>query len=117
MYKLTLGGLCCASLWSFQTTHTRVTTDVSPIPRSRNGSTALRAEMDCAALLPTVSVCRMSTGTRRRATIVRIQGEWIVVPDAAVVTEPNRFGPAVVWPYNDRYGNTRIRCFIPGAGT
>ena len=48
---------------------------------------------------------------------VRIQGEWIVVPDAAVVTEPNRFGPAVVWPYNDRYGNTRIRCFIPGAGT
>jgi hypothetical protein len=48
---------------------------------------------------------------------VRIQGEWIVVPDAAVVTEPNRFGPAVVWPYNDRYGNTRICCFMPGAGT
>ena len=34
-----------------------------------------------------------------------------------VVTEPNRFGPAVVWPYNDRYGNTQIRCFMPGAGT
>src|SRR6516165_649425 len=48
---------------------------------------------------------------------VRIQGEWIVVPDAAVVTEPNRFGPAVVWPYNDRYGTTQIRCFMPGAGT
>jgi hypothetical protein len=39
------------------------------------------------------------------------------VPDAAVVTEPNRFGPAVVWPYQDRDGTTRIRCFIPGAGT
>ena len=38
-------------------------------------------------------------------------------PDAAFVTEPNRFGPAVVWPYNDRYGNTQIRCFMPGAGT
>ena len=48
---------------------------------------------------------------------VRIQGEWIVVPDAAVVTEPNRFGPAVVWPYIDRFGTTRIRCFMPGAGT
>jgi hypothetical protein len=45
------------------------------------------------------------------------RGEWIVVPDAAVVTEPNRFGPAVVWPYNDRYGNIQIRCFMPGAGT
>ena len=31
--------------------------------------------------------------------------------------EPNRFGPAVVWPYNDHSGNTQIRCFIPGAGT
>jgi len=48
---------------------------------------------------------------------VRIYGQWIVVPDAAVVTEPNRFGPAVVWPFNDRYGNTHIRCFMPGAGT
>jgi hypothetical protein len=48
---------------------------------------------------------------------VRIYGQWFVVPDAAVVTEPNRFGPAVVWPYTDRFGITRIRCFIPGAGT
>jgi hypothetical protein len=48
---------------------------------------------------------------------VRIYGQWFVVPDAAVVTEPNRFGPAVVWPFNDRYGNTQIRCFMPGAGT
>jgi hypothetical protein len=48
---------------------------------------------------------------------VLIYGQWFVVPDAAVVTEPNRFGPAVVWPYNDRYGNTQIRCLMPGAGT
>ena len=48
---------------------------------------------------------------------VRLYGQWLVVPDDAVVTEPNRFGPAVVWPYNDRDGSTRIRCFIPGAGT
>jgi len=48
---------------------------------------------------------------------VRLNGEWITVPDAALVTEPNRFGPAVVWPYRDAEGTTQIRCFIPGAGT
>jgi hypothetical protein len=47
----------------------------------------------------------MSTGTHYR---VRIYAQWLVVPDDAVVTEANRFGPAVVWPYNDRYGNTQI---------
>jgi hypothetical protein len=47
---------------------------------------------------------------------VRLNGAWIDVPDSAVVTEPNRFGPAVVWPYLDSDGNTQIRCFLPGAG-
>ena len=47
---------------------------------------------------------------------VRLYGEWIVVPDNAVVTEPNKFGPAVVWPYMDTDGQTQIRCFLPGAG-
>jgi hypothetical protein len=56
-----------------------VTTAASPILRSRNGSTALRAKTDCAALLPTVSACRMSIGTRRMGTIVyefRDSGLW-----------------------------------------
>lgn len=48
---------------------------------------------------------------------VRIDGVWINVPDAAVVTEANKFGPAVVWPYTDGNGVTQIRCFMPGAGT
>jgi hypothetical protein len=47
---------------------------------------------------------------------VRLHGEWIDVPPAAVVAEPNRFGPAVVWPYMDADGQTQIRCFLPGAG-
>jgi len=47
---------------------------------------------------------------------VRLNGEWIVVPDNAVVTEPNRFGPAVVWPYMNSDGQTQIRCFLPGSG-
>jgi hypothetical protein len=48
---------------------------------------------------------------------VRLQGRWIDVPASALVTEPNRYGPAVVWPYLDADGQTQIRCFIPGAGT
>ena len=48
---------------------------------------------------------------------VRLDGRWIDVPDVAVVTEPNRFGPAVVWPYHDTEGVTQIRCFMPGAGS
>ena len=47
---------------------------------------------------------------------VRLHGQWVIVPDAAVVTEPNRLGPAVVWPYEDASGATQIRCFMPGAG-
>jgi hypothetical protein len=47
---------------------------------------------------------------------VRLQGQWIDVPPEAVVTEPNKFGPAVVWPYQDENDVTKIRCFMPGAG-
>jgi len=47
---------------------------------------------------------------------VRLDGQWIVVPDVAVVTEPNKFGAAVVWPYKDSDGATQIRCFMPGSG-
>jgi hypothetical protein len=60
-------------------------------------------------------------GSRREQTEncryrVRLHGEWIDVPPSAVVAEPNRFGPAVVWPYLDTDGAVQIRCFLPGAG-
>jgi hypothetical protein len=42
---------------------------------------------------------------------------WLPVPDEALVKEPNRYGPAVVWPYPNGNNETRVRCFIPGAGT
>jgi hypothetical protein len=44
------------------------------------------------------------------------QDEWIVVPDDSVITEPNRFGQAVVWPFVNG-DEIAIRCFMPGAGT
>ena len=47
---------------------------------------------------------------------VRLEGKWIDVPDDAVVTAPNKFGPAVVWPFSYGEGDIHIRCFMPGSG-
>ena len=50
---------------------------------------------------------------------VFIQGEWIVVPDHAVILGPNKLGKAIVWFIGSWEGNdpiSRIRCFIPGSG-
>jgi hypothetical protein len=46
---------------------------------------------------------------------VHIEGEWFVVPDEAVIEEPNRLGHAVVWYYKEN-GRPKIRCFIAGSG-
>ena len=45
---------------------------------------------------------------------VRIEGEWVDVPDEAVITEPNRVGRTMVWPIRG-YGGLTIRCFMPGS--
>jgi hypothetical protein len=45
---------------------------------------------------------------------VRLEGEWIVVPEDAVITEPNRAGRTMVWPIKNSLGTT-IRCFMPGS--
>ncbi len=62
---------------------------------------------------------------------VRYKNAWWLVPDSATLEQPNRFGPAIIWPIcqssahvsgadacNDD-GSTLffIRCFLPGAGT
>jgi len=47
---------------------------------------------------------------------VRVDGEWIDVPDEAVITEPNRIGRTMVWPIRGYLGMT-IRCFMPGSMT
>ncbi|OAF05477.1 hypothetical protein AYJ54_00800 [Bradyrhizobium centrolobii] len=45
---------------------------------------------------------------------VRIDGQWIDVPDDAVVEGPNRVGGARVWSwYQD--GKPAVRCFLPGS--
>jgi hypothetical protein len=45
---------------------------------------------------------------------VRIDGEWVDVPNEAVVDGPNRAGRTMVWPYY-LDGHPRARCFIPGS--
>jgi hypothetical protein len=68
----------------------------------------------CCAFADGVSVQDVDWDTQDGHYRVRIPGEWIVVPDAAVVTEPNRFGPAVVWPYNDRCTHKfAASCLVP----
>src|SRR3977135_2546601 len=45
---------------------------------------------------------------------VRLDNNWVDVPDDAVVTEPNRAGRTMVWPI--RFDNQiSIRCFMPGS--
>ena len=47
---------------------------------------------------------------------VRIEGEWVSVPEDAVITTPNRVGRTMVWPiYLD--GHPVVRCFMPGSMT
>jgi hypothetical protein len=70
----------------------------------------------CCSFADGFSVKDVDWDTQEGRYRVRLKGEWIVVPDNAVVTEPNRYGPAVVWPYLDSDGATQIRCFMPGAG-
>src|ERR1700760_604948 len=47
---------------------------------------------------------------------VLIDSEWVVVPDEALITEPNKIGRTMVWKhYID--GHPRVRCFMPGSMT
>ena len=47
---------------------------------------------------------------------VRLENNWVDVPDDAVITEPYRAGRTMVWPI--RYdGQILVRCFMPGSMT
>jgi hypothetical protein len=58
--------------------------------------------------------------SKRRDRPYRAGGQWIDVPDDAVVTVPNRAGRTMVWPMPPDYEaadakSPRIRCFMPGS--
>jgi hypothetical protein len=70
----------------------------------------------CCSVADGQSVEDVDWDTKNGQYRVRLDGQWIEVPAEALVTVPNKFGLAVVWPYKDYEGRTQIRCFIPGAG-
>jgi hypothetical protein len=53
---------------------------------------------------------------------VMLQGEWIVVPDEALILSPNKLGKAIVWVWQPDAlawgggGSNPVKCFIPGSG-
>jgi hypothetical protein len=47
---------------------------------------------------------------------VKVDDQWIEVPDDAVITEPNKDGRTMVWPIRGYLGIS-IRCFMPGSMT
>lgn len=71
----------------------------------------------CCSFADGISIENVDWDTKDSHYRVKLNGQWIKVPDSAVVTEPNRFGQAVVWPYQDVTGATQIRCFLPGSGS
>ena len=46
---------------------------------------------------------------------VFMEGGWVVVPDSAVVNQPNKYGIPMIWTYHSD-GVLQIRCFLPGGG-
>jgi hypothetical protein len=124
--KIKLGHYLCWALLSFWPMHEAHGRDLL-IPARDDGRYAnepLHAWFDqlasgkglCCSFADGVKVEDVDWETRDGRYRVRLNGEWVDVPEAALVTEPNRFGPAVVWPYLDADGATQIRCFLPGAG-
>ena len=71
---------------------------------------------NCCSFADGLSISDIDWDTKEGHYRVRLHGEWIDVPNSSVVTEPNRYGPAVVWPYMDSDGKVYIRCFLPGSG-
>jgi hypothetical protein len=116
--------LCLASALVAVCFNTAVPSPVSARDDGRYANSPLKTWFDqlasgkglCCSFADGVSVEDVDWDTRDGRYRVRIQGQWVTVPDVAVVTEPNKFGRAVVWPYKDGDGSTQIRCFMPGAG-
>jgi hypothetical protein len=70
----------------------------------------------CCSLTDGVTVADPDWESRDGRYRVRLYGEWIDVPDDALITEPNRAGRTMVWPmlFN---GEISVRCFMPGSMT
>lgn len=77
--------------------------------------------MPCCSFVDAETLSDVQWDTKDGHYRVFLDGNWLDVPDEAVITVPNKYGEAVVWPL--RYGGKGVgkaygvRCFIPGAGS
>ena len=73
----------------------------------------------CCSLTDGVTVADPDWESRDGRYRVRLYGEWIDVPDDALITEPNRVGRTMVWPMllNGRPGYPKHKCPLTGATT
>lgn len=86
-------------------------------PEIRQWFNSLRSgKGNCCSMADGRSISDADTDIRGDHFWVRVDGEWIEVPDEALVNQPNRIGQPVVWPMKDADGKTAVRCFLPGAG-
>jgi len=112
--------LCCAALSPLLVSGSGLARDPegkyekSPLKQWFNSLASRRGL--CCSVADGVSVADVDWDTKDGKYRVRLDGQWIEVPPEALVTVPNKFGLAVVWPYKDYESKTQIRCFIPGAG-
>jgi hypothetical protein len=61
----------------------------------------------CCSVAEGQSIDEVDWDTKDGKYRVWLDGQWIEVPPDALVTVPNKFGLAVVWPYKD-YGGARL---------
>lgn len=85
--------------------------DVSPAIRSWINSLTGYQGLRCCAMADGIEPddWEMQKGHYR----VKVYGEWLNVPNTAVVRSANRLGRAVVW-IDDGEGDLWVRCFLPG---
>jgi hypothetical protein len=72
--------------------------------------------VQCCAVADGMALSDVDWDTQNGHYRVRIDGQWVSVPDDRVVIQPNRLGRPMVWPqYID--GHPIVRCFMPGTMT
>ena len=84
------------------------------IPSSTNGSTGSHQAGGC-SFTDGFAVSDVDWESRDGHYRVRLENNWIDVPDEALITEPNRAGRTMVWPLRLFDGKILIRCFMPGS--
>ncbi len=116
-----IGVFLAACVWSYAYPHDHARPDLNAwfdSLKSGNGPCCSNADGTAIADADWASVADAMKPTVHFK--VYLDGEWIDVPDNAVITQPNLAGRTMVWPYRSTGwggGSWQIRCFMPGSMT